>query len=50
MLYIQCEIESSWEAAPQHREPSLLLFDDLEGWDGGGEGGKMGRGHICNYD
>ena len=36
-----------WEAAAQHREPSLLLCGDPEGWFGGGgrealEGGDIG--------
>ena len=26
----------------QHREPSLVLCDDLEGWDGG-SGGRLGK-------
>ena len=28
-----CKIASWWEAAAQHREISLVLCDDLEGWD-----------------
>ena len=35
-----------WEVAIQHREPSLVLCDDLKGWDGGGEGGSRERG-VC---
>ena len=37
------------EHAIKHRELSLVLCDDLEGWDGGWEGGSRGRGYgdIC---
>lgn len=31
-----CKRESWGEAAAQHREPSLCLREDLEGWDGAG--------------
>ena len=30
------EIASQWGAAEQHQEPSPVLCDDPEGWDGGG--------------
>ena len=33
----------------QHREPSLALCDDLEGWNEGREGGSGGRGYMYNY-
>ena len=29
-----CEIASLREAAIEHREPSLVLGDDLDGWEG----------------
>ena len=29
-----CKMQSEWEAAVRHRELSLVLRDDLEGWDG----------------
>ena len=29
-----------------HGEPSLALWDDLEGWDGEGREGRE-RGHVC---
>ena len=40
-------MDGSWEAAAEHREISLVLCDDLEGWDREGgreaqEGGDMG--------
>ena len=36
-----CKIDSWREVAVQHREPRLVLYDDLEGWSGGrGEGLK----------
>ena len=37
---------NNWlEAAVQHRDPSLVLCDDLEEWDGGWEGGSR-RGYM----
>ena len=31
----------------KHKEPSLVLCDDLEGWEGGGQdGGSRGRGYM----
>ena len=44
-----CKIDSYWEPAVEHREPSLVLCDDLHGWDGvEGMGGKyMGGGRRC---
>ena len=41
-----CKIDSYWEPAVEHREPSLVLCDGLHGWDGvEGMGGKyMGGG------
>ena len=27
-----------------NRDPSLVLCDDLEGWNGGGEGSSRGKG------
>ena len=35
-----CEIDGWLEVDVQHREPSLVLFDDLEGGMGEGEGFK----------
>ena len=37
------------KAAVYHREPSLVLCDDLEGWEGGEEGGSRGSGCMYNY-
>ena len=34
-----CKTESWWEAAAWHRELSLVLCDDLDRWECGGEGG-----------
>ena len=34
------------QIAVQHGEPSLVLCDDLEGWEGGGRGGREG----CMYN
>ena len=36
-----CKIDSSWEAAAQHREISLVICDHLEGWDK--EGGREAK-------
>ena len=32
-------IDNQWDAAVSCRELSLVLCDDLEGWDGAGVGG-----------
>ena len=34
---IRCKMDSWWEVAVERGDPSLVLCDDLEGWD-------MGRG------
>ena len=39
-----CKVDNWWEAAIWHREPSLALCDDLEGWVGGRGGRKKGEG------
>ena len=36
------KMDSWWEVAVKHREPSLALCDDLEGWDVG-RGGRLKR-------
>ena len=41
-----CKIGSQWEAAKQHRKPTLLLYDDLGGEMAGGEGSSRGRGYM----
>ena len=33
-----CEIDSWWEVAIWHKEPSLAFCGDLEGWDGARRG------------
>ena len=40
-----CEAESSWEVAIWHKNHSLVLSDDPEGWDGG-IGGRFRREAI----
>ena len=40
------KIDSWWEVAVQHREFNSVLCDDLEGWDGSGEGEKLEREGI----
>ena len=40
------KVDSWWEAAIHHGEPSLVLWDNLEGWDGRGEVGSRGREYI----
>ena len=43
MCYIHTyKMDSWWEVAVQHGDPSLALGDDLEGWDTG-RGGRLGR-------
>ena len=37
--------ETEWGVAKHHTEPSLVLCDDLEGWDGA-EGGSGLKGYI----
>ena len=32
-----------WEAAVQYRELSSVLCDDLEGWEVGEAGGRLGK-------
>ena len=34
-------MDSWWEVAEKHREPSLVLCDDLAGWDEAGDGGRV---------
>ena len=36
-----CKINSWWEAVVWHSELSLVLCNDLEGWDG--EGGRQAQ-------
>ena len=40
---------SGKEAAVQHREPSSVLCDALEWWDGGGGKEAQEGGHICMH-
>ena len=42
---IRCRMDSWREVAVQHREPSLALCDDLEGWNGG-RGGRPDRERV----
>ena len=35
-----------WEAAIEHREPSLVLCDDPERWLGRWVGGSRGKGYM----
>ena len=40
--------DSRWAAAAEHKGLNSVLCDDLEGWDGGGVGGRPGgRGYMC---
>ena len=43
-----CKINSQWEAAVLHREPSPALCDGPQGWGGvgGGEGGTRREGYA----
>ena len=40
-----CEIDSWWETAVLPWQSSLVLCDDLEGWNVG-EGGSLGKEYI----
>ena len=42
-----CKTDNSWEPAVWLRELSLVLCDDLDGWNGG-ERGPRGRGYMYN--
>ena len=44
----KCNIDSSWEAATQHREISLVFYDHLEGGVGK-VGGRLKREEIWVY-
>ena len=47
-----CKTDSYWVAAVYHKELSLVLCDDLEGWEEGGakwEGDSRGRGYMYTY-
>ena len=44
-----CETHSQQEAAEEHRELSLALWDDLEGWDGSEVGGRLQREGMYVY-
>lgn len=47
VLTTMCKTDRQWEAATEHREPTLELCDDIQGWDWGGyEGVSRGRGYI----
>ena len=42
-------MDNWWEVAVSYTQPSLVLCDDLEEWDGRGEGGPRERGPMYNY-
>ena len=49
-IYVLSDVKGiAGKAAVYHREPSLVLCDDLEWWEGGGKGGSRGRGCMYNY-
>ena len=39
-----CKIDSQWEFAVWHSELSLVLCDNLDGWDGVGDGREVQKG------
>ena len=48
MYITRCKIASYWKVAVQHRELSLVLSDNTEGWGGvGGSGEVQEGGDIC---
>ena len=44
-----CNIDCWWEAAVKQRELSLVLCDDLDGWDRDGWGEVQEGGNICTH-
>ena len=44
---IICKLDSQWEFAVWLRELKQRFCDNLEGWDGEGEGRR--EGHGCTY-
>ena len=44
-----CKIDSQWEFAVWLRELKLGLCDNLEGWDGEGDGREVQKGGIYIY-
>ena len=46
-----CKTDSPWKPAVNHRKLSLVLCDDLEGWEcgGGWEGGPRRKGYTYAY-
>ena len=49
MYTTMCKTDSWQEAATLYWEPSSILCDDLERWDGGWEGGSRRRGYTYTY-
>ena len=48
MYITRYKTASYWKVAVQHREPSLVLSDNTEGWGGvGGSGEVQEGGDIC---
>ena len=41
-----CKINSQWEFAVWLRELRQVLCDNLEGWDGEGDGREVGKGWV----
>ena len=41
-----CKTDSKWEFTVQNRELNLVFCDNLEGWDGVGDGRGFKTGHI----
>ena len=44
-----CKIDSQWESEVWHRDPNLVLCNNLEGWDGVGGGREVTEGGEYVY-
>ena len=44
-----CTVESWWEVAVWHREPNLVLCDNIEGWDEGEVGRRIKRRGVYDW-
>lgn len=48
MYTVMCKVDRWWEVVMKHREPSLALCDDRDGWDEG-RGGRVKTEGFYTY-